>query len=208
VKPLHAVQSGAACLVCLTLFFSGCAQRLHVATGTTIGLVANSGDGSSRPPHVTLAYKRAEMAFVPTGQKAATKGAKGGNTDAYSALAVFDFQTKWFGKTTIQQFIGTGHAARDVIGVGNEFSQKFAAATFSQPSKEIQERLRSLEDKIIAKFGGLTPEQKAALAAELLTKAGYPNPKKPAEEVLQDTLSHVHDEATMRNFESAFTRLK
>jgi hypothetical protein len=102
---------------------SGCARRLTLSTGTVIGLTATPGDGQSQPPQITLAYKRAEMALVPTGGNAATNKRP---TDAYSALAVIDFQTRWFRETSIDQFIATGHASRDIQTQGSEFTQALA----------------------------------------------------------------------------------
>lgn len=106
-----------------TLAGSGCARRMTLSTGTVIGLTATPGDGQSQLPQVTFAYKRAEMALVPTGGKAASNKPP---TDAYSALAVIDFHTRWFHETSIDQFIATGHAARDIQTEGSEFTQALA----------------------------------------------------------------------------------
>jgi len=96
--------------VCLlAVLMIGCGPRVIVTTGTTLGLAATPGDGQSRPPQVTLGYKRAELALVPTGGDQATSTA-----DASSALAAFYFSTRWFGATELSSFIGTGHAARDI----------------------------------------------------------------------------------------------
>lgn len=102
---------------------SGCARRMTVATGTIIGLHATPGDGQSQLPQVTFAYKRAELALVPTAGKSASSNP---NSDAFSALAIIDFRTKWFRGTSIDQFIATGHASRDIQEPGSEFTRALA----------------------------------------------------------------------------------
>ena len=102
---------------------SGCARRMTIVTGTTIGLHATPGDGQSQAPQVTLAYKRAELALVPT---AGTSASNEPPSDAYSSLAIIDFRTKWFRGTAIDQFIATGHASRDIQEQGDEFTTALA----------------------------------------------------------------------------------
>ena len=124
---------------------SGCARRMTVSTGTTIGLHATPGDGKSQTPQVTLAYKRAEMALVPTGGKAATKEP---DADSYSALAIVDFRTRWFGGTSIDQFVATGHAARDIQeqgneGQGNEFTAQLVKYARSDSAKGLRDWIKS-----------------------------------------------------------------
>jgi len=121
---------------------SGCEKRVTITTGTTVGLSATPGDFSTTPPQVVLAYKRAELALVPTGSTAASKcgGAQGQNagsgqadprigvecTDAYSTLAVFNLKTAWFGDTELDSFIATGHASRALMGEeGASFTNAF-----------------------------------------------------------------------------------
>lgn len=91
---------------------SACGPRVVISTGTTIGLKATPGDGNTRPPQVTLGYKRAETALVPTAGGKATADA-----DAFSTLAAIYFSTKWFGRTEIHSFVGSGVAAREIQGV-------------------------------------------------------------------------------------------
>ncbi len=108
----------------LMLFLStavafGCGTpRLLVATGTTIGLKATPGDGQASPPQVTLAYKRSEVAVVPTPEnpeeRVATRRNDTSSDEAFSILSVFGLRTIWFGKTSVRSFIATGHAAREV----------------------------------------------------------------------------------------------
>lgn len=104
-------------LIVLFLLFLliGCGPRFSVITGTNIGLNANSGDGNSRPPQVSLAYKRSEIALIPTGSSTASN-ATDKKSDAFSSLAGFEFDTKWWGTTTVNQAIATGHAARILCG--------------------------------------------------------------------------------------------
>ena len=96
--------------IAVLFLLTGCGtSRVIIATGTTIGLKATPGDGSSRPPQVTFGYKRAEASIVPTKGEAVS-----GDTDAFSTLAAFHFQTQFFGKTELDSFISTGNAAIDI----------------------------------------------------------------------------------------------
>lgn len=99
----------------LGLTLSACGPRVIISTGTTIGLKATPGDGYTRPPQVTLGYKRAETALVPTAGAKATSTA-----DAFSTLAVIHFSTLWFGTTELQSFLGTGIAARELQGLAED----------------------------------------------------------------------------------------
>lgn len=96
-------------------FFVGCGgPRFSIITTTNLGLHANSGDGTTRPPQVSLAYKRAELALVPTDRELAVK-ADNEKRDCYSSLAAFHFDNRWFGEANLYQFIATGHASRDIL---------------------------------------------------------------------------------------------
>jgi len=90
------------------LLTSACKPRVIIVTGTTLGLKATPGDGNSRPPQVTLGYKRAEAALVPTSGAAADDHGR----DAFSTMAAFDFRTRWFGQTELASFVGTDRRAR------------------------------------------------------------------------------------------------
>ncbi len=116
----------------LTLLAAGCATgpRMTIATGTSIGLQATPGDAQTRPPQVTFAYKRSELAIVPTGQARAKKK-NSDNSDAYSSFAVVDFKTKWFKDTELRQFVASGHAARDIQETNSEFPAAMVAASTS-----------------------------------------------------------------------------
>jgi hypothetical protein len=94
----------------LLLLLAGCStSRVIISTGTTIGLKATPGDGNTRPPQITFGYKRAEASIVPT------KGvAVGPAEDAFSTLAAFHFQTRFFGRTELDSFISTGDAALEI----------------------------------------------------------------------------------------------
>ena len=113
----------------VTLLLAGCSAgpRMTVVTGTVIGLHASPGDGSTKPPAVTFAYKRSEVALIPTAAKPAVSGdtTSTNRTDTYSAFSVFDADIHWFGGSLIQQFIATGHAARIAV-TNNQFSSQFA----------------------------------------------------------------------------------
>ena len=110
-----------AALVILPIFALalGCGTpRILVATGTTIGLKASPGDGQARPPQVTVAYKRAEVAVIPTPanpeDRVATRENGVSKGEAFSILSFFSLNTIWFGRTNLRSFIATGHAAREV----------------------------------------------------------------------------------------------
>lgn len=100
-------------LVLATGLAVGCGPHVLISTGTTLGLKASPGDPQGgRPPQITLGYKRAEAAIVPTGKAAARNAcANQTNADAYSTLASFFFRTEWFGETKLTSFIATGFAA-------------------------------------------------------------------------------------------------
>jgi len=111
------IRIGAIALAMLLALACG-TPRLLIATGTTIGMKVAPGDGKARPPQVTFAYKRAEVAVVPSpssGERGAERDA-GGNLvrGAYSTLAAFSFYTTWFGETRLDSVIATGHAARRI----------------------------------------------------------------------------------------------
>ena len=59
-------------LLMVLVSVAGCAPRVNLSTGTTIGLKATPGHGNTRPPQVMLGYKRAELSLVPTEGKGAT----------------------------------------------------------------------------------------------------------------------------------------
>lgn len=196
---------GAGCAVGLFMIATGCAQRMTVSTGTIIGLNATPGDGQTQAPQVTLAYKRSELAFVPTGERLAKKGPPI-DTDAYSALAIIDFKTRWFRGTQIDQFIATGHAARDIQD-SPQFTGALLSGVYSEPSSEIVKRRNALAAKIHALWMQKPPEEQNQFAKALLMHAGYPDVQQPATNILQRALEDVRTDEAMKDFESAFTRL-
>jgi hypothetical protein len=147
-------------------------RRVVIVTGTTLGLKATPGDGQSRPPQVTLGYKRGEFALVPTkgtaaqrcpDDAAATDDTK--CTDAFSTLTAFDFRTRWFGSTELSSFVATGFAARDLQaedaaapGVRatapgenaftTEFEKAFRGATVGPSAADVMERRLALHTKL------------------------------------------------------------
>jgi len=190
----------------LLLSAAACGPRVVISTGTTIGLKATPGDGYTRPPQVTLGYKRAELALVPTKGVKATAA-----NDAYSTLAAIHFDTQWFGKTELESFLVTGIAAREIQGVrtaGNsraptskEFQTAFALATLGPVSDTLQARREAL----IAQWGELSDGQAQRVLdiGELGAAAG-----KTAKESLQDRILDAQDEASLMKLESAFNRIR
>jgi hypothetical protein len=156
---------------------SGC-SHVVIATGTTLGLKATPGDGETRPPQVTFGYKRAELAMVPTKRGTATKCPAPGavaapidpadgsetpaapcqETEAFSTLASFFFETQWFGRTEVESFIATGHAAKEIQGV------KFAEG-FSQVAKSGQLAPSVAKDReaLIERWRGMNNDEAAAV---------------------------------------------
>jgi hypothetical protein len=134
-----------------------------VSTGTTIGLKATPGDGNTQAPQVTFAYKRAELAYVPTDSKRAkkSKDEKDTDSDAFSALAAVDVKSKWFfGSTTINQFISSGFAAQEISSNKN-FSANFrTAATRDNRPVAIQDAARRLHLAALEKTNGMTPQDR------------------------------------------------
>src|SRR5207245_9104489 len=127
---------------------SACKPRVIIVTGTTLGLKATPGDGNSRPPQVTLGYKRAEAALVPTSGAAADDHGR----DAFATMAAFDFRTRWFGATELASFVGTGFAARDIQGDpkdpnSKQFERAFAAVTLGEVSQPLQDRRKALVER-------------------------------------------------------------
>lgn len=175
---------------------TGCGTRVGIITGTTIGLKATPGDGSTRPPQVTLAYKRAEAAIVPTAGTKATA-----TTDAYSTLAAFHLRTEWFGDTEITSFIGTGGAAKDILSPGTKFTDAFAVPTLKVVSEEIQARRKKLIEQLMP----LTEEQ----ANKVLELAGLQKKaNKNARDSLQDFILDAQTDVQLVRLESAFNRIR
>jgi len=178
----------------------GCGPRILIATGTTLGLKATPGDGQSRPPQVTLGYKRAEVALVPTAGHKATRSSATSpvDQDAFSTMAAFDFETRWFGKTELSSFIATGFAAHE-LPTNPGFTSAFAKATTGVVPEDILARQKTL----IGKQSRLTEEQ----AKTVLSFAGLSVEGGNARNSLQDRISHADTDAQLRQIEGAFGRI-
>lgn len=193
----RAITSFRLVFVCLLVVATGgCGPRVLVVTGTTIGLKATPGDAQTRPPQVTLAYKRAETALVPTAGSKAT-----GKTDAYSTLASFFFETEWFGATELRSFIATGNAARPLTEKDSTFSAEFAKATLGVVPDAIQGRRKTLEQDWTA--------LDEAKSHRILDQIGYPvKPGKTAKQSLQDAIKDAQTDPQLEKLESAFHRVR
>ena len=177
------------------LLAMACGPRVVVVTGTTLGLKATPGDGNSRPPQVTLGYKRAEVALVPT--QGATANEAG--NDAFSTMTAFDFRTRWFGQTELSSFIGTGLAAREIQeGPDKEFEQQFfAASTVHDVPEPLQDRRRALAKQL----RGMSDSQCRAVLSRL---ARALPPRHRACEEIQDAILAADGEESVKALEDAF----
>lgn len=184
---------------------SACGPRLNIVTGTTIGLKASPGDGQTSLPQVTLAYKRMETALLPTKGAAGTydpNDASGTSTsDAYSALGTFFMSSKFFGDTTLESFISTGHAAQNLAQPGSGFQQQFAKATLGVVPAAIQKRRLALLQDPTA--------QNEAKAQQILDLAAYPKQVgATAVFSLKDAISRADSDAQLSALESAFFKVE
>jgi hypothetical protein len=184
---------GAVLVAALALAACG-TPRVHVTTGTTIGLKATPGDGQTRPPSVVIGYKRAEVALVPTTGEGASV-----ETDAASTLASLHFSTRWFGHTELDSFIATGRAATPLVKSESQFSQEMARATLGMPSPETVQRQRTL----VGLLTGMTEPQAQAILDDL----GLPRRQgKDAVFSLQDYIARADSAAALERLEAAFFR--
>jgi hypothetical protein len=203
MKSKHKASNGIgiALLWLLVLSLFGCGPRVNIVTGTTVGLKVSPGDGNTRPPQITFAYKRAEVALIPTEGKKATKGSSGdaSDGDAYSTLAAVYYETAWFGKTQIASFIATGHAARDIQEIDTSFSEAFAQTTLGVVPDAIQQR----REDLMTAWMALKEDQ----ARRILDLAGFPlKPGKTPKESLQDAIKDAQSDLLLVRLESAFQR--
>ncbi|MCC5875217.1 MAG: hypothetical protein JJU11_03260 [Candidatus Sumerlaeia bacterium] len=112
------------------ILLAGCNDRnMVVGSSTTFGVQLSATDIRTRPPKVAIAYDRQELALIPTSGQVAGKN-NGDNTDTFSSLMALSLDTQLGGKTTLQQFIGTGHAAVVVAG-SREMSEVFGDVAFN-----------------------------------------------------------------------------
>lgn len=133
-----------------------CGPRILIATGTTIGMKATPGDTQTKPPQVTFGYKRAEMAVVPTGNKSATSSSAT-DTDAFSTLATIDFETSWFGSTSLHSAISSGIAARDIQNEP-EFQTKFQEAAL-EPDDLVKLQTTAVDEIASSVIAGSTTDE-------------------------------------------------
>lgn len=188
----------AAFLACCII--AGC-SRVTIVTGTTLGIKATPGDGNTQPPQVTLGYKRAETALIPTEGKKATRDASGGGVEAYSTLAAFFLQTAWFGDTEVASFISTGHAARDIQKDASAFNTAFAARTLGELPDDIRERRRKLSTDSVA----LDASQ---LQRTLDLSGCATKPGKNPQESFDDCIKAAQTDAQLQRLESAIARVR
>lgn len=179
--------------VLAALSLSACGPRVIISTGTTVGMKATPGDGYTRPPQVTLGYKRAESALISTAGEKATD-----TSDTFSTLAAFHLKSFWFGDTELHSFVGTGIAAREVQGT--DFQQGFAAATLGQVPASIQARRIHLNKQ----RGSLVETE----AQRVLDLAGYYKvANKTSCSSLQDYILGATTEPQLMRLEAAFNKL-
>lgn len=184
---------------------SACGTRVITTTGTTLGLKASPGDGQARPPQVTFGYKRAEASIVPTKGSGATRESKDGKSvakdDAYSTLSTFYFSTEWFGDTHIAAFVGTGFAARDIIGDDGTFGQSFANATVRSLPTALHNRRVQLD-------GQLTALSDSQVTRVLDILAVPVSPGQTPRQTLQAVIADARSEAHIARIGDAFNRVR
>jgi hypothetical protein len=191
-------------LVCVVLAVAACSPHVIVATGTTIGIKATPGDGQTRPPQLVVGYKRAEAALVPvdgTGSQRAGAGNAVTN-EAASVVSSFYLKNQWTSETQIRSFIGTGFAAREIVGdQGALLKSSFAAATGDVPSPDIVGR----QQVLIRKWAGLNRDE--AKAQRILDFAKYSKKtNKTAVDSLQEYIVDSKTDQLLTVLESAFAR--
>jgi len=193
----------AGCVVVLSIAPSSGCSRVQIVTGTTLGLKATPGDGNSRPPQVTLGYKRAELALIPTNRDRAHRdpeGNGGTDSDAFSTLAAFRLSTEWFGNTEVSSFIATGHASRNIQARESKFNEEFAVATLGVVPDDIGMRQSGLSTKVAA-LSGAESEQMRAVAGCPMKVA------KTSKQSLEDCIKDAQTDAKLVVLESALGRL-
>ncbi len=148
---------------------TACASRVQVITATTVGLKLSGSPNSELPVSVAFAYKRAELAVVPT----ANLGAEAGKSDAYSVFSAIDFRNSWFNRLALSQVIATGIAAQTVSAPGT-FTDVFAdTAQRSEIARLAAELSPKALAKMFADLGIPAPQGRAdadALLAALDTR--------------------------------------
>jgi hypothetical protein len=138
------VRGAASLVVVASLLVSGCAPRVIIATGTTLGIKATPGDGQMRPPQLVIGYKRAEAALIPVEGGGAQMNGSEVKSDAASTVASFYLKSQWMAGTEIRSFIGSGFAARHILS--ESFAKEFARAALSNLPAAIVDQREYLAD--------------------------------------------------------------
>jgi hypothetical protein len=185
-------------LLALSLLLPACAPRVIVATGTTLGIRATPGDGQTRPPQVVLGYKRAEAALIPVEGGGAQTNGDEMKTDAASIVASFYLKSEWTAGTEIRSFIGSGFAARSIVG-DSWFSYAFANAALSNLPSHIVDRRERLAAQLRALNRNESSAERVLSLAQLSKKTN-----RTATESLRVYILDATTDADLRKLETAF----
>jgi hypothetical protein len=181
-------------LLVMLVSVPGCGPRVNLSTGTTIGLKVTPGDGNTRPPQVTLGYKRAELSLVPVEGNGATA-----DTDAASTLASLHFSTAWFGHTELDSFIASGWATQQLVEPSSAYTEALAQVTLRVIPDAIQARRAKLANQL--------DQFSEAQAQNILDRTQYSRRSgKNAKESLRDYILDAQTEPNLERLESAFFR--
>jgi hypothetical protein len=135
---------GRVAVIVSLLAAGGCAPRVVVATGTTLGIKATPGDGQTRPPQLVVGYKRAEATLIPVEGDGAKKK-KGSEKpsdiekDAPSVVSSFYLKSRWTSDTEVRSFIGTGFAAQNIVDQAQDRKSVDDPGSFGQAFKDAAE---------------------------------------------------------------------
>ncbi len=123
-------------LIVVTLLVGCSTPAMLVSTGTLVGLEASPADPQTQTPHVTLAYKRSELAIVPLCLKEKANDQQcQPDKEGPSAAAAFMMHHSWFSATRIEQYIATGSAAKALTDAkGQVAGQKINKAKPANPA--------------------------------------------------------------------------
>jgi hypothetical protein len=194
--------SAALVLTIVACGVGGCGgSRVITTTGTTLGLKATPGDGQMQPPQITFGYKRAEASLVPTRARGATREGAVLKDDAYSTLSSFYFSTEWFGATHIASFIGTGFAARDIMGADTVFGEAFEKATVRTIASVLQNRRTQLVQQASQLGDAQVTRVLGILAAPV-------PPGQTPQEALRGLIADAETEAQIARIGDAFNQVR
>jgi hypothetical protein len=186
------VRGAAGLVIAASLLASGCAPRVIIATGTTIGIRATPGDGQMRPPQVVIGYKRAEAALIPVEGSGAEMNGSEVTSDAASTVASFYLKSQWTAGTEIQSFIGTGFAARHIVN--ENFAREFARAVLSNLPAAIVDQREHLAGLLRSLHGD------EAKATAVLGHANLP--RKPQRTAVQSLRVYILDATTQDDLDA------